>query len=938
MIQSYLNKILYTLLFIPFASLGQNNLYYLPDTSFVNLLEFLDENLIVNDSLNIDQAEIYEDDWCFYISNSSWSSYGPIYDLEGIQYFSNINCLNIQGHLLENIPNLSDLNNLSQLNIYYSPNLTNLGELSGLSNLTYLSIGETGLTVIPDLSGLSSLEYLDFRYNDSLTVIPNLSGLTNLTSLSYDHNNLTSIPAFSGLNNLEELYIHEDLLTSIPDFSGLTNLKYFQIYCSSLTNLPELSGLNNLEWLGIYDCYELLELPELSGLNNLNSLEVGWCNNLINIPDLSSLTNLEYLWLEYNDSLECVGGYPPQLYDDLLSYPPICADDILGQIYQSFDSWNVTIDLEEGWNMIGYGCPSTIDIAECLYFYTEYITILKDNFGSVYMPEWNFNGIGDFTSGFGYQIKLTEAIEGLSLCDWYVNDIPEDQIIYIQMSNSALETENSELIASNNLLNEENDNLLVQNSILQAELDSINCNCYFPDDDAFTDWLQVNIPSVMVGNGINIDAANTYSGTLNIYPSNGNGNAITNLDGLQHFYNISNLYIRHLDNLTSIPNISGFINLSQLFIDHNEVLSTIPVISEVPNLNTFHVYDCPQLTLLPDLSGFSNVHSFYINDCDNLIFIPDLSEFTELNEFEIYYDNISLQCVAGYPEYIPNATYGDDDDVILPPICDFGCIDNTALNYNQESHVDDGSCCYDEFDCILGCSDSSACNYVANTDVDDGSCVYPEQGYDCQGNWDLQIGDFYQGGVVIYLDSISNETGIIAAIEDLDGTYEWGCYGQDILTTGKLIGDGYQNTFDIINANCQTLGDSISAAEAAYNYENEGYSDWYLPSLNEFLCIAYSDSLEVAWGENIEMSFDLFTNIWTNYSFLLPINYLNLAGGAYSNFPSCYDTYWTSSEIDIHRTSSVAFNCDLDNYYNLEKYNSYRVRPIRYFGNWPFEE
>ena len=54
------------------------------------------------------------------------------------------------------------------------------------------------------------------------------------------------------------------------------------------------------------------------------------------------------------------------------------------------------------------------------------------------MPEFGFNGIGEFTPGFGYQIKLTEAIEGFRLCDWYVNDIPEDNIVSLQEENADL--------------------------------------------------------------------------------------------------------------------------------------------------------------------------------------------------------------------------------------------------------------------------------------------------------------------------------------------------------------------------------------------------------------------------------------------------------------------------------------------------------------------
>jgi hypothetical protein len=112
---------------------------------------------------------------------------------------------------------------------------------------------------------------------------------------------------------------------------------------------------------------------------------------------------------------------------------------IIDQLNQSFDVWNTSIDLQLGWNMFGYGCPNPINIAEGLSNHTDIISIVKDNNGNVYMPEFSFNGIGDLTPGFGYQIKVTEVIEGFSLCNWYVNDIPEDNIVSLQEENASLQ-------------------------------------------------------------------------------------------------------------------------------------------------------------------------------------------------------------------------------------------------------------------------------------------------------------------------------------------------------------------------------------------------------------------------------------------------------------------------------------------------------------------
>ena len=131
-------------------------------------------------------------------------------------------------------------------------------------------------------------------------------------------------------------------------------------------------------------------------------------------------------------SQDYVHGLWNQVEDGLIQYNE--SVESLSSLQQALDNWNSTIDLSAGWNMFGYGCPISIDLAEGLSNHTDKIIIVKDNNGNVYMPEFGFNGIGEFTPGFGYQIKVTEEIYGFSLCDWYVNDIPEDDIVSLQDS------------------------------------------------------------------------------------------------------------------------------------------------------------------------------------------------------------------------------------------------------------------------------------------------------------------------------------------------------------------------------------------------------------------------------------------------------------------------------------------------------------------------
>ena len=81
------------------------------------------------------------------------------------------------------------------------------------------------------------------------------------------------------------------------------------------------------------------------------------------------------------------------------------------------DCGSISITLNNGWNMIGFACSENTDALVAFAAIQDKIVIAKDGVGNAYLPDWDFNGIGELERGYGYLIKVSEEITNYNICD-----------------------------------------------------------------------------------------------------------------------------------------------------------------------------------------------------------------------------------------------------------------------------------------------------------------------------------------------------------------------------------------------------------------------------------------------------------------------------------------------------------------------------------------
>ena len=212
-----------------------------------------------------------------------WAAYNPLTNANLATNFTALNALHLDGDNLTNISSFGRLTALRELSLDNNPGIVSLSFLTGLTNLTYLSVGQLPLTSVTVLSGLTNLTELHLHDNTALTSITPLAGLTNLYHLDLNNCPGVNFDQVTNLVNLRYLDLDNDNLQAVPFILVLSNLYGLSLNSDRFTALDSLAGarLGELHLNG----NRLGDISALVPMDSLNYLDIR--NNYLDISPAS---------------------------------------------------------------------------------------------------------------------------------------------------------------------------------------------------------------------------------------------------------------------------------------------------------------------------------------------------------------------------------------------------------------------------------------------------------------------------------------------------------------------------------------------------------------------------------------------------------------------------------------------------------------------------
>jgi hypothetical protein len=288
---------------------------------------------------------------------------------------------------------------------YSNSNCNTLHTTNGLQASMFVEPQNTGLNMsLPVLDGLSSF------VGGQIAAFHDVDGDTICVGLEYITDGVVGFSVWGDDSTTPE--IDGLLLDEIPFFAIYYNEVVFSVY------LPEFNG---------YASNDIVSINEVILQTEYGCSDTEACNYL----PYALNESCEYPLQFYNCDGNCINDEDGDLVCDELE-----VDGCMNENYVEFSSeatddngtclttWQqayinaelntVHVNLSEGWNIIAYANKNPINVVDGVSDIEDVLIIIKNNNAEFYLPEYGFNGIGNFEPGQGYQLKIIESYDSFS--------------------------------------------------------------------------------------------------------------------------------------------------------------------------------------------------------------------------------------------------------------------------------------------------------------------------------------------------------------------------------------------------------------------------------------------------------------------------------------------------------------------------------------------
>lgn len=218
-----------------------------------------------------------------------------ISDLSGLEYFTGLERLKLQGNQIQDLKPLQNLTHLTELWLRKNK-VSDLTPLQGLTELKTLLLTNNAVSDLQPLKGFQNLNQLVFENNKVKDLTP-LKDLHNLTSLDVSGNSVVDLTPLAGLSKLKWLQANNCNLTKLPDFKNLTELYQFRLDNNKITDLTPLKDAAKLDYVNLSNN----QVSDLTPLQDLKVLSGIWItnNHLTDLTPLEKLPKLQSLFSDY---------------------------------------------------------------------------------------------------------------------------------------------------------------------------------------------------------------------------------------------------------------------------------------------------------------------------------------------------------------------------------------------------------------------------------------------------------------------------------------------------------------------------------------------------------------------------------------------------------------------------------------------------------------